>query len=165
MDLVPGFPIAIWSVVRSGHPPNCRKDFQIFVEANSFWPVTDFHGHELYIPYKNWLILLLKILMALSVLDFINVLFQVTLGWEVRLLWLGCKNLMKGTLMGGDLVIFWLMGEYHPNPPSMENIAAQKFSNPIRMLNPFTKKFSRKALSFEFVFLFGSSGLWLKPTE
>ena len=52
-----------------------------------------------------------------------------------------------------------LMGEYHPNPPSMENIVAQKFSKPTRMLNPFTKKFSRTALLFEFVLLFGSSGL------
>ena len=58
-----------------------------------------------------------------------------------------------------------LMGEYHPNPPSMENIVAQKFSKPTRMLNPFTKKFSRTALLFEFVLLFGSSRLWFKPTK
>ena len=30
--------------------------------------------------------------------------------------------------MGGDLVIFWLIGEYHPNTPIMENTVAPKFS-------------------------------------
>ena len=54
--------------------------------------------------------------------------------------------------MGGDLVIFWLMEEYHPNLPIMENTVAPKFSKPIRMLDSFTKNFSRMALSFEFVF-------------
>ena len=54
--------------------------------------------------------------------------------------------------MGGDLVIFWLMGEYHPNRSITENTVAPKFSKPIRMLDSFTKNFSRMALSFEFVF-------------
>ena len=58
----------------------------------------------------------------------------------------------EGTLMGGDLVIFWLMEEYHPNLPIMENTVAPKFSKPIRMLDSFTKNFSRMALSFEFIF-------------
>ena len=59
---------------------------------------------------------------------------------------------MERTLMGGDLVIFWLMEEYHPNRSITENTVAPKFSKPIRMLDSFTKNFSRMALSFEFVF-------------
>ena len=43
--------------------------------------------------------------------------------------------------MGGDLVIFWLMGEYHPKPPIMENAVAPKFSKPSRNAWFFYKKF------------------------
>ena len=50
--------------------------------------------------------------------------------------------------MGQDLVIIWLMGEYHPNLRIMKNTVAPKFSDPIRMLDSFTKDFSRMALSF-----------------
>ena len=71
---------------------------------------------------------------------------------EVRLLWVGCKNLVEGTLMGRDLVIFWLMGEYHPNPLIKKNPLPLKFFKPIRMLDSFTKNFSRMVLSFESVF-------------
>ena len=71
---------------------------------------------------------------------------------EVRLLWVGCKNLVEGTLMGRDLIIFWLMGEYHPNPPIKKNPLPLKFFKPIRMLDSFTKNFSRMVLSFESVF-------------
>ena len=59
---------------------------------------------------------------------------------------------MEGTLIDGDLVIFWLMGEYQPNSPIMENTVAQNLSKSIRMLHSFTKNFSRMALLFKFVF-------------
>ena len=61
--------------------------------------------------------------------------------------------MVESTLMSGDSVIFWLTGEYHPNPPIMENIVAPKFFKPIRMLDCFTKSFSRMLLSFEFIFV------------
>ena len=60
--------------------------------------------------------------------------------------------------------IFDWWREYHPNPPIMENTMTPKFSKRIRMLDSFIKNFSRKALPFEFAFLFSSSGLRLKPT-
>ena len=60
--------------------------------------------------------------------------------------------MVEGTLMGGDLVIFWLMGEYHPNPSVVENTVTPKFSKPIRMLDSFTRNFSKMAWSFEFNF-------------
>ena len=43
-------------------------------------------------------------------------------------------------------LFFYWWWEYHPNPPNVENTVVQKFSKPIRMLDYFTKKFSRKAL-------------------
>ena len=39
-----------------------------------------------------------------------------------------------------------------PNLAVMENPAAQKFSRAVRLLDSFTQNFSRKALSFEFIF-------------
>ena len=45
---------------------------------------------------------------------------------------------MEGTTMGGD----W---SYHPNPPTMRNPVALKFSKPIRMLDSFTQNVSTKA--------------------
>ena len=56
------------------------------------------------------------------------------------------------TMMGRDLVTFWLMEEYHPNTAVMEKPAAPKFYRPIRLLVSFTQNFSRKALSFEFIY-------------
>ena len=67
--------------------------------------------------------------------------------------------------MGEDLVIFWLIGEYHPNLPIMEDTVPPKFSKPIRMLDSFTKTFLQKDLIIRIRFLIDSSGLWLKPTE
>ena len=67
--------------------------------------------------------------------------------------------------MGEDLVICWLIGEYHPNLPIMEDTVAPKFSKPIRMLDSFTKTFLQKDLIIRIRFLIDSSGLWLKPTE
>ena len=64
---------------------------------------------------------------------------------EVKLLWVGCKNLV-------EIWSFLIDGEYHLNPPIMEKTVAPNFSKPIRMLDSFTKNFSRMALSFEFVF-------------
>ena len=48
--------------------------------------------------------------------------------------------------MGGDLIIFWLIGEYHPNPPIMENTVAQNFSKPISKIDSFTKNISQERL-------------------
>ena len=62
------------------------------------------------------------------------------------------KNLVEGTLIGGNLVIFSLIGEYHPNPPIVENPVAPKFSKTNKMLDSFTQNLFRKALSFEFTF-------------
>ena len=71
----------------------------------------------------------------------------------VKILLVGCKNSVEGTLKGGDLVFFLVdRAEYHPNPPIMENTVLPKFSKPVGMLDSFTKYFSRKTLSFEFVF-------------
>ena len=48
--------------------------------------------------------------------------------------------------MGGDLIIFWLIREYHPNPPIMENTVAQNFSKPISKIDSFTKNISQERL-------------------
>ena len=37
-------------------------------------------------------------------------------------------------------------GEYHPDSAIVENTVAPKFSKPIRMLDSFTKNFSRMGL-------------------
>ena len=81
-------------------------------------PPADFHGHELQglvkmRQLKKYLNSLEKLSHfgvenfndLFSFLDFINVLFQVTLR-GVRLLWGGCKYLVQGTLMGEDFLIF-----------------------------------------------------------
>ena len=48
--------------------------------------------------------------------------------------------------------LFEWCGEYCPNTAVMENAGDPKFSRPIRLLDSFAENFSRKALSFEFIF-------------
>ena len=48
--------------------------------------------------------------------------------------------------MGGDLVIFCLIGEYQPQPAYYEKHCGPKFSKPIRMLDSFTKNISPERL-------------------
>ena len=43
-------------------------------------------------------------------------------------------------------------GEDHPNVPSIKNFLVPNFSKLIRRLDSFTQNFSRKCLSFEFIF-------------
>ena len=54
--------------------------------------------------------------------------------------------MVEGTLMGGDLVIFCLMGEYHPQPTHYGKHCGPKFSKPNRMLDSFTKNISPERL-------------------
>ena len=53
--------------------------------------------------------------------------------------WVGCKNLIEGAPMGGDLVIFWLTGWVPPQPLHYEKQCPPKFSKLTRILDSFTK--------------------------
>ena len=53
--------------------------------------------------------------------------------------WVGCKNLIEGAPMGGDLVIFWLTGWVPPQPLHYEKQCPPKFSKLTRSLDSFTK--------------------------
>ena len=54
--------------------------------------------------------------------------------------------------MGGDLDTFWMMWGVPPKTTVMENPGDPKFPRPTRLLDSFAETFSRKALSFEFIF-------------
>ena len=85
-------------------------------------------------------------------INFINVLFQITLvGDGVTFLLRGCRNLVDRTLIGGDLVIFLLMREVRS-----QTTHYGKDCGPLSKsacLNFFALNFSRKTLSFEFIFV------------
>ena len=82
----------------------------------------------------------------------INVPFQVTTG-GVRLLLERGENLVWWKiLVGGDLVMFWMIGGIPPQPTQNGKPFGPEFSRPIRLLDSFTRNFFRKTLPFEFIF-------------
>ena len=65
-----------------------------------------------------------------------------------------------------DILLFFDWWGCRPQPHIRKNHVAQKCSQPIRLLDSFTKNFSRNAWSFQFiVFLHGSSASWLKSMK
>ena len=82
----------------------------------------------------------------------INVPFQVTTG-GVRLLLERCENLVwRKILVGADLVMFRMIGGIPPQPTQNGKTFGSEFSRPIRLLDSFTRNFSRKTLPLEFIF-------------
>ena len=71
-----------------------------------------------------------------------------------------------GSFWWEDILLFFGWWGCRPQPHITKNLMAQKCSQPIRLLDSFTKNFSRNAWSFQFiVFLHGSSASWLKSMK
>ena len=82
-----------------------------------------------------------------------NVPFQVRIETEDKAFKKGrYKKLVGGTVMGGDMVVFYWWGEYHSTPPYWKTVLLRNFLVQSDTFASFIKNSSRKGLPFEFIF-------------
>ena len=102
----------------------CRKSYKDFLEKLAHFVVEDFYDQSYFLDFNAPIQIIIGIILK----------FAVELWWEE--VW--------------STFDWWV--EYQPNPAIIKNHAAPKFSRPIRLLDLFTQNFSRKVLSFQFIF-------------